>query len=797
VVTIGWHDGEVLGVAVVPDAAAGAAQAPAPAERRVLSWSADGTLRLWDTESGRLEATMAGHEGAVSACALALGGRYAVSGSHDRTLRIWEIATGRSLAVLEGHTAPVTDVFVTHDQRHVVSCSLDHSVRIWSVWGDAMDPNPDEALRPSGPQPVATLQDRKLGIGGGRSSRDGRLLATWSYDGEVRVWDLAGLAKGEYPTEPLALLRGHDGAVLDAAFGEPGQLVTASADRTLRIWDLASGQARVVLEGHTGAVRCCISMSGREGYLFYSGSDDRTMRQWDASGRDVAVLDGSARAVNACLVRVDDASSRIVVLGNQVRAAAAGAAETTEWITSGNPVDPVLGIAQSPDGRFLVSWSRHPGLSVWGAAGSRETGILSQLQPTVPPDAPLPRVVACTMTPDSRSAIVAYTDGALRVWNLAEQHLVHTLPGHEGRVSCVAVAPDAGHAISGSWDGTVRVWELRSGALLAALEGHTDRVLACAAHPHLPVAASASADGTLRLWDLESHRQFAVLSGHAEEVTHCAFTRVGDLVSAARDGTVRVWDGRDGAERLVLAGHAGWITGIAVDEERGILYSCSLDATVRAWHLGSGTRVGVFYGESPFRCIAALPDGLLAGDGAGNLWEVEVDAAAIHAMPSQSAASRPERFPLDFRPAESYREGARRFGATRLGGRRKHAGADLYAPVGSPVYALDDGEVILGPHHFYATTYALEVRHPHYIARYGEIHPNVPAGARMGARVRRGQLLGHVGQAQVPAPVASMLHLELYSGEASGPLTVHDNPPFNRRSDLIDPTPVLDRAILP
>jgi murein DD-endopeptidase MepM/ murein hydrolase activator NlpD len=151
-------------------------------------------------------------------------------------------------------------------------------------------------------------------------------------------------------------------------------------------------------------------------------------------------------------------------------------------------------------------------------------------------------------------------------------------------------------------------------------------------------------------------------------------------------------------------------------------------------------------------------------------------------------------FPLSTRPRESYKEGMRRFGANRDGG-RKHAGVDLYAPVGTPVYAMDDGEVIQNLYHFYRNTYALEVRHPSFIARYGELRQDIPRELRKGAPVKRGQLIGYVGQLQ--GLNMSMLHLEIYSGAANGQLTVDTNLPFKRRSDLIDPTPILDTAAAP
>jgi len=148
-------------------------------------------------------------------------------------------------------------------------------------------------------------------------------------------------------------------------------------------------------------------------------------------------------------------------------------------------------------------------------------------------------------------------------------------------------------------------------------------------------------------------------------------------------------------------------------------------------------------------------------------------------------------FPLRTRPAANYHNGGLRFGADRDGGARKHAGCDLVAPLGTEILAVDDGYVIQAPYMFYHGTYALEVQHTYLVVRYGEIR-GVANGLVARSRVTRGQVIAYVGRMNVD----SMLHIEMYSGFDSGPLTVRSNPPFERRPDLMDPTPFLDRAML-
>ncbi len=150
-------------------------------------------------------------------------------------------------------------------------------------------------------------------------------------------------------------------------------------------------------------------------------------------------------------------------------------------------------------------------------------------------------------------------------------------------------------------------------------------------------------------------------------------------------------------------------------------------------------------------------------------------------------------FPLKFRPVESYHEAPRSYGSRRDHGRRQHAGCDLYAPVSTPILAVEDGIVLeAGP--FYLGTWAVVVDHTSFVVRYGEVTKNIPPGVRPGRKVTRGQIIAHVGN--LAKLHMSMLHFEMYQGTETGPLTNVRNKPFMRRSDLIDPTPYLDAATL-
>jgi len=152
-------------------------------------------------------------------------------------------------------------------------------------------------------------------------------------------------------------------------------------------------------------------------------------------------------------------------------------------------------------------------------------------------------------------------------------------------------------------------------------------------------------------------------------------------------------------------------------------------------------------------------------------------------------------FPLSARPAESYKTGSRVFGSNRSRGQRKHAGVDLYAPKGTPIRAMKDGKVVQ-QYKFYLGTSALEIDHGDMLVRYGEIS-HVAPGIVSGANVKRGQVIAYVGELVFKSGnKMSMLHLEAYKGTSTGSLTVRSSKPYQRRSDLFDPTKLLDNAAM-
>src|SRR6266536_3264925 len=326
-------------------------------------------------------------------------------------------------------------------------------------------------------------------------SPDGRVLATASFDGTARLWDVTGRSALR------VLAAGHPGSVLAVAFSPPaGHLVaTGGRDGTVRLWDGATGTRLTSFTGHVDGVRdVAFSPDGRT--LATAGSD-RTARLWDVHGAPPV----------------------------------ATPAETLRGFRG-----PVLALAFSPDGRTVATASADRTVRLWDATRGTQLNVLRGHTGAVN---------GVAFSPDGRTVATASADRTVRLWDAARGVLLEAL-AHVGRVFGVAFSRDGLLATTGD-EGTVLLWSIRG----SPLQGHAGPVRSVAFSPDSRLLATTGNDETVRLWDVARRTQLAVLTGHSGIVPSVRFSPDGRLLAtASNDETVRLWDVARRTQMAVLTG---------------------------------------------------------------------------------------------------------------------------------------------------------------------------------------------------------------------------------------------------
>ncbi|CAB4426867.1 unnamed protein product [Rhizophagus irregularis] len=279
-------------------------------------------------------------------------------------------------------------------------------------------------------------------------------------------------------------LKGHLDSVYCIQFDEH-KIVTGSRDKTIKFWDINTGNCFQTLHGHDLSVLCL----QYDNYIMVSGSSDTTIIVWDMSNYNQNVpqlrrLEGHCAGVlDICF-----------------------------------------------DDYHIVSCSKDSTIKVWDV----QTGEC--LRTLVGHRGP----VNAVQLKDNR-IISASGDALIKLWDLEEGKCIRDFVGHTRGLACVQF--DGKYVVSGSNDRTIKIWDVETAQCMRTLEGHTDLVRTL--HFDNDKIVSGSYDQTVKVWDLKTGKQLLDFhEGHTSWVFDVQFSLT-KIVSTSQDQKILVMDFAD------------------------------------------------------------------------------------------------------------------------------------------------------------------------------------------------------------------------------------------------------------
>jgi WD40 repeat protein len=590
--TLPEFSGPVFGLALSPDG-------------RWLACGDGKDIVLWDQSAEHQPRILRGHKQAIWDLAFSpdgrwlasIGGGFAEKGFVSGEVKIWDLTADREARSLPRDMNMVLSLAFSPDSRQL-ACGC-------GKWGDNGMPLFGEVhlvdvccgngrrTIPAGKDPVAGLafspDGRRLATAGSNVvqvwdaavggpalltlsphnpptprisssvafSPDGRYLAAGGWENEAYVWqtDKQG---------PLLFGgRKHDGPVRHVAFSpDSRRLATASDDRTVRIWDVATGEENDRLAGHADKVSRVVFSP--DGWRIASASEDRTVKVW-TSACPQSVFSSEKSPVRCLSFSADSSTLATGGHDNTIRLWDARL-RTLKAVLRGHR-QMVQGLAFSPTDDVLASAGRDHTIKLWSTiTGCELRTLCGHGEP----------VWAVVFGPGGKQLVSAGRDGRIRLWDVETgEQLAEVNSGH-GEVYCLAFDPN-GRLASAGKDGRVRIWSGDLKKEFLDLDGHEGSVRCLAFSADGRLLASGGDDQRIRLRRADTAEVLHDLMGRTGAVWSVHFGPADRLVSGSDDGTIQLWDTHLGQPLIALPGHKDRAGCVAFSPDGSLLASGNMN----------------------------------------------------------------------------------------------------------------------------------------------------------------------------------------------------------------------------
>ena len=554
-----------------------------PDGKYVITGSFDKTLKMWDVKTGKTVRTFGGpqgHKQMVLCLALSPDGQTMISGGLDKQLKVWNVPSSSPLKTLTNNEA-INDIALTSDAKKVATAGKDGLVKIYNA------EDGKELFKLAG----HTGEVKAVAF-----STNNATIGSAGVDGTLRFWNATN-------GQPITVIGGHTGSANDIVI-HPNNVLTFSVgdDGLLRFFNNNTPKPRDFTPQPQPITLVVASADTNQ---ILTASADKNVRIMNyANGQPLRTLKGVADVVqsasfnsNASKIATGLKNGQLVIWNN-----ANGTKEAEVYAHNG----PVTSVSIRPQNDQVLTSDDKGLVKIW------------QL-PLVPskslahPDA----VLAMALRADGTRVYTGSKDKNLRAWVVANKQMERQYTGHTAPVTAVAITPNSALLASGSEDATIRFWNQSNGQEDARIGAHGKTVSSMAFNGANNQLVSGSQDGTVKLWSVPVTAPKSL--AHPDQVTSLVLTPDNQrVITGGNDKNVRLWNLTNGANERNFGGHSLPITAVAVSANGQFIAGSSQDKSFSVWNLSNGQVVKKITVPAPATAVAVNSNGQVAAVGSGN-----------------------------------------------------------------------------------------------------------------------------------------------------------------------------------
>jgi WD40 repeat protein/DNA-binding SARP family transcriptional activator len=424
----------------------------------------EGPVLLWDMEQERFSPPFKGHTVPVIDVTFSPDGQLVASSSRDGTVRLWDIASGKPLDILRGHLGAVWGMRISANGKTLVSGGADGIIRLWEL-RSASQRRIRRTIR-------GNLRElRGIAISAESVMPDGIMLAAGSKNGRCHLWRLNPQSVSKIDNRNadglddvyLDNLRGHVGSINCIAFrAHSAELATAGDDHTVRIWDVARKQCLVVLQEPTADVRALTYNS--QGTILASASGDGIIHVWaidDRGHHQLRYIIQEPCASEVLAVSPDEKTLVYALVNNTIVLRDIENGETLHRV---NESSAAWALDIDASGRRLVTGHLNGTINLWEVADRRlvtPPRLLGHHKQAI--------IHTVRFSPGGGLVVSGGFDRTLYVWDLATGQARHQLDMFNEGIHEMRFLPNSNILLVACLDGAVRICDVEDGVLLHTL----------------------------------------------------------------------------------------------------------------------------------------------------------------------------------------------------------------------------------------------------------------------------------------------------------------------------------------